>query len=175
VVVAAQVAVGLSAPLDVLVVRKLGVPWHPELGMGAIAEGGVLVVNQDVVRQSGVSEDAIAKVRRREEAELVRRATLYRRGHPAVPLEGTTAVLVDDGLATGYTARAAVEAARAMKARRVVLAVPVGSEEAVRNLREVADLVVCPLQPADFYAVGQFYSYFDQTSDDEVIKLLDRR
>jgi putative phosphoribosyl transferase len=174
-VVAAEVATALVAPLDVLVVRKLGVPWHPELGMGAIAEGGVVVVNPDVVRQSGVSEDSIAEVRNREATELERRATLYRKGRPAVVLDGRTAVIVDDGLATGYTARAAVEAARARNARQVVLAVPVGSPEAVRNLSELADLVVCPLQPHDFYAVGQFYSYFDQTSDDEVIDLLDRQ
>jgi putative phosphoribosyl transferase len=172
VVIAAEVAAALGAPMDVLVVRKLGVPWHPELGMGAIAEGGVLALNQSVIKSAGMSEGDIEGVRRQEEAELKRRAEVYRRGRPPVALTEKTALIVDDGLATGYTARAGVASARAQGAARIVLAVPVGAPDTVAALSQVADEVVCPLQPANFYAVGQWYQHFDQTTDEEVIRLL---
>jgi len=174
VVVAAEVATALGAPLDVLVVRKLGVPWHPELGMGAIAERGVVLLNDEVVRATGVSAADIERVRRREEAELRRRAEVYRQGRPPRDLAGATAILVDDGLATGFTARAAIESARRGGAERVVLAVPVGAADTVRALRRMADEVVCPLTPRDFAAVGVWYDDFRQVGDGEVVELLRR-
>lgn len=174
VVVAAEVAAALPAPLDVLVVRKLGVPWHPELGMGAIAERGVMLLNDEVVRAAGVTPTDIEEVRRREEAELHRRSAVYRQGRPALDLTGTTAIIVDDGLATGFTARAAIESARRGGAVRVVLAVPVGAADTVRALRRVADEVICPLAPRDFLAVGAWYDDFAQVTDGEVVAILQR-
>lgn len=169
-----QVARRLDAPLDVVLVRKLGVPWQPELGMGAIAERGVMLLNPEVVRAAGVAESQIDAVRRQEEAELQRRARLYRGSRPAERLQGRQVVVCDDGLATGFTARAAIESARRGGAAQVVLAVPVGAAETVAELRRVADRVVCPLSPRRFMAVGAWYADFSQTSDDEVIELLER-
>jgi putative phosphoribosyl transferase len=171
--VAAEVAAALGAPLDVIVVRKLGVPFQPELGMGAIGEDGVRVLNDDVIRIARVSDDEIAEVERRERLEVERRARSFRGDRPAVPLAGRTVIVVDDGIATGGTARAAVEVARAHGARRVVLAVPVAPPDTAAAMREVADEVICLETPAGFSAVGQWYGDFTQTTDAEVVRLLD--
>jgi putative phosphoribosyl transferase len=170
--VAAEVASALDAPLDVIIVRKLGVPAQPELGMGAIGEDGVRVLNHTVVRAAGVPADAIDAVERRERAEVERRARRYRGDRARVSLDGRTVVVVDDGIATGGTARAAVQVARAQGARRVVLAVPVAPPDTVEEMRAVADDVVCVESPRGFAAVGQWYEDFTQTSDDEVVRLL---
>ncbi|GGQ11187.1 putative phosphoribosyl transferase [Actinomadura coerulea] len=172
--VAFEVARELRAPLDVIVVRKLGVPFQPELAMGAIGEGGVLIVNDEIVRLTGLGEADVTDARRREQAELDVRVERFRRGRPRAELSGRTAVVVDDGVATGATARAACQVARALGARRVVLAVPVGSPDTLAELRRVADDVVCLLEPELFHAVGQWYREFGQTSDGEVVELLER-
>lgn len=171
--VAYEVARALGAPLDVLVVRKLGVPSQPELAFGAIGEGGVRVLNDQVVRRAGVSAAAMAAVEEAELAELHRRVHRYRGGRPAVPITGTTVIIVDDGFATGATARAAALVARAGGAARVVLAAPIGAPDTVAALREVADEVVCLGAPVGFIAVGQGYRTFDQTSDEQVCALLE--
>ncbi len=170
--VAFEVAQALGAPLDVMVVRKLGVPFQPELGMGAIGEGGVRVINDRVVEMAGVSPEQLEQVERRERAELERRAASYRGGRPPVPIAGRTVVLVDDGIATGSTARAACRVAAARGADRVVLAVPVASPEAVADLGREAE-VVCLEVPSHMWAVGEWYRDFSQTSDEEVIRLLE--
>jgi putative phosphoribosyl transferase len=172
--VAYEVAKALGAPLDILVVRKLGVPFQPELGMGAVGEDGVRVLNADVLRQAGVNEAQLAQVEARERAEVEERATRLRGGRPAIPLRGRTAVIVDDGLATGGTARAAVRVARERGAARVVLAVPVAPPETVATLRRDADDVVAVETPEPFFAIGGWYSDFSPTSDDEVVELLVR-
>jgi predicted phosphoribosyltransferase len=169
---AAAVAARLGAPLDVAVVRKLGHPRRRELGVGAIAEDGVRVLNQRLIRRLGVTEEALDAVDAAERAELERRARLYRRGRPRPELAGRTAVLVDDGLATGYTALAAIESARRRGAGRTVLAVPVGSPEALDLLRTAADAVICLLVPPGFEAVGQAYRCFDQVPDEAVLAAL---
>lgn len=166
--VAAQVARALSAPLDVFVVRKLGMPGHAELALGAIASGGVRVLNQDLLARLQVSERDIAQVEAGERAELQRRESLYRRGRPPLDLAGKTAVLVDDGTATGATMRAAARAVRLLKPARVVIALPVAPPDTAQELEAEADEVVCLLTPPFFYAVGQFYADFKQTSDAEV-------
>lgn len=167
-----EVAAALGAPLDVILVRKLGVPDQPELGMGAIGEDGVRVLNETVLRAAAVPADAVAAVEARERAELERRARRYRGDRPPVPVAGRTVVVVDDGLATGSTARAAIEVARAHGARRVVLAVPVAPPESVAGMRDVADDVVVAETPAQMWAIGAWYEDFSQTSDDEVVRLL---
>ncbi|HUZ09043.1 MAG TPA: phosphoribosyltransferase family protein [Acidimicrobiales bacterium] len=172
--VAFEVAAALGAPLDVIVVRKLGVPFQPEFGMGAIGEDGVRIVNPEVVRMAGVDEAELAAVERRERRELERRAGRFRSVRPRVPLQGRTAVIVDDGIATGSTARAACQVARAHGAARVVLAVPVAPRSSVVELAGVADEVVCLDSPEPFFAVGQWYRNFSQTSDQEVVDLLQR-
>jgi putative phosphoribosyl transferase len=168
--VAARVAAALQAPLDILVVRKLGVPWAPEVAFGALGPGGVAVHNPEV--EGYVSTAEVESVTRAEADELSRRDERYRRGRPPLSLEGRVAIIVDDGLATGASARAAVAAARRLKAARVVVAVPVGAPDAVATLRREADEVVCPLAPPDFGAVSRFYQHFPQTSDEEVVALL---
>ncbi len=172
--VAFEVATALNAPLDVIVVRKLGVPFQPELGMGAIGEGGVLVINDEVLRAAHLGAAALAEVQRRERAEVERRARRFRGERPAVPLAGRTVIVVDDGIATGSTARAACQVARAHGAARVVLAVPVGPPNVDARLRPDADEVVCLTTPSIFFAIGQFYDDFSQTSDEEVADLLRR-
>jgi putative phosphoribosyl transferase len=173
--VAFEVATALDAPLDVIVVRKLGVPFQPELAMGAIGEEGVLVLNPEVVRMAHVGEAEMANVERRERAVVSERASRFRAGRPRLDLAGKTALVVDDGVATGATARAACQVARALGAARVVLAVPVGPANVEERFRDDADEVVCPDQPHMFYAVGQFYSDFSPTEDEEVTDLLRRR
>ncbi|KAB8177802.1 phosphoribosyltransferase [Microbispora catharanthi] len=170
--VAFQVARALGAPLDVIVVRKLGVPYQPELGFGAIGEGGVRVVNPDVVRLANITHAEMAEVERRERAELERRARRFRAGREPVDLAGRTAIVVDDGIATGGTARAACQVARAHGASRVVLAVPVGAPETIASLRRDADEIVCLDTPDHFYAIGAWYDDFTQTSDEDVVECL---
>ena len=174
VVTAAAVAERLDAPLDVFCVRKLGVPWHPELAMGAVASGGVRVLNDDVVRQLRIGAGEIAQVVADEMAELNRREVLYRGNRPPLPLRGRVAILVDDGLATGATARAAALAIRRLGPSRVVLGVPVAPPQALPELAEVTDEIVCPLTPNSFEAVGRWYEDFRPTTDDEVRALLER-
>ncbi|WP_405629649.1 phosphoribosyltransferase family protein [Streptomyces sp. NBC_01174] len=172
--VAYEVARALGAPLDVIVVRKLGVPYRPELGFGAIGEGGARVISDEIVRHAGVREKDLKAVERAEEAELLRRAQTYREGRPRLPLEGRTVVVVDDGVATGATARAACQVVRAQGASHVVLAVPVASPDVAARLREDVDEVVCLSTPHFFSAVGEWYRDFSQTSDEEVVSLLAR-
>ncbi|MCU0265962.1 MAG: phosphoribosyltransferase [Actinomycetia bacterium] len=172
--VAFEVARDLGAPLDVVVVRKLGVPFQPELGMGAIGEDGVRVVNDEVLRMTGVTAAELAAVENREGAELARRAARFRAGRARVPLAGRVVVVVDDGIATGSTARAACEVVRATGARRVVLAVPVAPVDWTGRLAGAADELVCVGTPRSFFGVGQFYADFTQTTDEEVVACLDR-
>jgi putative phosphoribosyl transferase len=172
--VSAEVAAALHAPLYVIVVRKLGVPFQPELGMGAVGEDGVRVVNADVVRLAGVSERELAEVEERERAEIERRALRFRAGGARVPLDGHVALVVDDGIATGSTARAACRVARAHGASRVVLAVPVAPPDWTEDMGDAADEYVCLATPDPFYAVGQFYADFTQTTDEDVVACLHR-
>ena len=170
--VAYEVARSLEVPLDVFPVRKLGVPGHPELAMGAIASGGVQVLNDEVLAWYQPSADTVEAVARVEMRELERREQLYREGRPLVPVERRTVILVDDGLATGSTMRAAVQAIRQLRAGSVVVAVPVGALDTCQAMRRVADDVVCVFTPDDFTAVGAWYEDFSETSDDEVRRLL---
>jgi predicted phosphoribosyltransferase/dienelactone hydrolase len=172
--VAAQVAEALDAPLDVCLVRKLGVPFQPELGMGAIGEDGVRVINDAVVREARVTPEELEQVEEREREVLERRGLRYRGGRPPVPVAGRTVVVVDDGVATGSTARAACRIARARGAARVVLAVPVAPHDWTDRLSGEADELVCLETPRAFFAVGQFYADFDQVDDAEVTACLDR-
>jgi len=167
-----EVALALGAPLDVFLVRKLGVPVHPELAMGAIAEGGVEVLDEPLIHDLGVPMSEVRQVAARQRNELERRSTLYRAGRSAASLTGRTVILIDDGLATGSTMHAAVLALRRHAPARVVVAVPVGSREAVARLATVADEVVCLSTPAAFFAVGQWYVDFQQTTDEEVSHIL---
>jgi putative phosphoribosyl transferase len=170
--VAYQIARALGAPLDVILVRKVGLPAQPELAMGAIGEDGVRLVNTEVVDAEHVSEREFAEVEHRERAELHRRAERYRLDRPRAVVAGRTAIVVDDGIATGSTARAACQVARAHGAARVILAVPVAPRSTVAALNHVADQVVCLESPEPFYAIGQWYQDFSQTSDAEVVRLL---
>ncbi len=172
--VAYEVAAALDAKLDVLVVRKLGVPDQPELAFGAIGEGGVRVLNDAVLRHVLLTDADMAAVETAQSAELQRRVERYRGGRERVPLRGRVVLIVDDGFATGSTAQAACLVARAQGAAEVVLAAPIGSADTVAALRAVADDVVCLGAPATFIAVGQGYRDFRQTSDDEVCALLER-
>ncbi len=171
VVVAAAVARALEAPLDVLVVRKLGAPMQPEFGFGAIS-GDVCILDDHTVRVLGLSDEEIHRVVEAERAELRRREAIYREGLGGLNVAGRTVVLIDDGLATGGTARAAVQALRQMQPARIVLAVPVAPPETAAHLAGEVDELVCLTAPPDFQAVGRWYQYFDQTSDAEVLDLL---
>lgn len=172
--VAYQVAEAIGAPLDVFVVRKLGVPGQEELAMGAIATGGVRVLNDPLVRDLGIPKSVIDAVVDREQEELDRRERAYRRGQPAPGVRGKTIILVDDGLATGATMRAAVEALRQQRAKRIIVAVPVAARETCEELGAEVDEIVCAEMPEPFYAVGAWYEDFSQTTDEEVRKLLDQ-
>ncbi len=172
--VAYEVARRLGVPLDVFIVRKLGVPGFEELALGAIASGGVRVLNEDVVRALPNANELIESVTTRELAELARREQIYRDGRPAPDIRGRTVILVDDGLATGATMRAAVAALRQLGAAKIVVAVPVGAADTCREIEQEVDETVCAIAPEWFQAVGQFYEDFSQTSDDEVRELLAR-
>lgn len=170
--VAREIALALQAPLDVLVVRKLGIPWQPEFAAGAIAPGGVLVLNQQAAAEIPGLRRLLEPVVAQERRELARREAVYRRGRQAPDVAGRTVILVDDGIATGATIEAAAVALRAMNARSIVIAVPVAPPGAIRRLARHADRIVCPEQPADFMAVGQYYDEFPQLTDAEVVRLL---
>jgi putative phosphoribosyl transferase len=172
--VAFEVALALDAPLDVIIVRKLGLPIQPELAMGALGEDGVRVLNEEVIDLARVSEGDLEGVERRERAEVDRRSRQFRGDRPRVPLEGRSVIIIDDGIATGSTARAACRVARAQGARRVVLASPVAPPAAAAELRDSADEVVVLETPERFFAIGQWYRDFRQTADREVTDLLDR-
>ncbi|HEU5303678.1 MAG TPA: phosphoribosyltransferase [Gemmatimonadales bacterium] len=172
--VAFEVARALHAPLDVMLVRKLGVPGHEELALGAIASGGVRIISDEIVRALGIPDRAIAEIAAHEEQELDRRAQVYRGTRPPPDVRGKTVILVDDGLATGSTMRAAVAALKAQQPERLVVAVPVAAPETCQSLRQEVDDVVCALAPEPFFAVGNWYQDFSQTSDEEVRTLLRR-
>jgi predicted phosphoribosyltransferase len=169
-----EVAKALGAPLDVFVVRKLGVPGHPELAMGAIATGGVLVLDEGLVRRLGISEEQIRRAVETELRELERREAAYRGGRDPPNLEGKTVILVDDGLATGATMRAAALAVRNYNPERVVVAVPVAAGQTCDEFRDDVDDIICAVTPSPFHAVGLWYEDFSQTSDEEVRELLAR-
>ncbi|HEV8366069.1 MAG TPA: phosphoribosyltransferase [Gemmatimonadaceae bacterium] len=170
--VAYEVAKALDLPLDVFLVRKIGLPTQPELAIGAIATGGVRVFNGEMIRESGITEADIAAVVAYEERELARREGLYRGDERPIDAKGKTVILVDDGLATGASMFAAVTALRAHDPARIIVAVPVASSEACADLRRVADVVVCVETPEPFRAVGVWYHDFSQTTDQEVRALL---
>jgi predicted phosphoribosyltransferase len=170
--VAAQVAAALDAPLDVVVVRKLGVPYQPELAMGAVAEDGIRVIDAEAIRRAGVTATELAAVETREQDEVRQRVARYRQGRPPASLGGQTAIVVDDGIATGSTARAACRLARARGAARVVLAVPVAPPGWRKRIGGDADTCLALSTPDPFYAVGEFYDDFDQVGEDEVIAWL---
>ena len=172
--VAYEVARELGAPLDIFLVRKLGVPGHEEFAMGAIAEGGAIVLNRDLIQQLGVPPRAVESVIQQERAELERRTRLYRHGRAPPEVRERVVILVDDGLATGSTMRAAVQALRTLRPARVVVAVPVAPAETCDALRDVADEVLCLRTPEPFHAVGLWYADFAQTADAEVRELLEQ-
>jgi putative phosphoribosyl transferase len=169
--VAYEVARELNLPMDVFIVRKLGVPGQEELAMGAIASGGTVVMNRSVVDELAISQEEIEAAAGREKLEIERRERDYRHGRPPVQIEGRTVILIDDGLATGASMRAAARALRP-RARRVIVAVPVASQSTCDEFRNEVDEVVCATTPQPFYAVGMFYRNFDQTTDEEVSMLL---
>lgn len=172
--VAFEVAQALHAPLDVFLVRKLGVPGHAELAMGAIASGGVRVLNDEAVRMLGISDEVIESVAAKEHKELERREHAYRGDRPAPKVRGRTVILIDDGLATGSSMRAAVAALRQQGPARIVVAVPVGATETCAELKAQADEIICAATPAPFHAVGLWYDDFSQTTDEEVHDLLEK-
>lgn len=170
--VAYEIARALGATLDVFLVRKLGTPGHPELAMGAIASGGIRVLNDEVVQHLNIPPELIDAVAEREQSELERREAAYRQGRPMPSLRNRTVILVDDGLATGSTMKAAVKAVKQELPARVIVAVPVGAPETCHALADIADEVICARMPEAFSAVGQWYRDFTQTTDDEVSELL---
>jgi putative phosphoribosyl transferase len=167
-----EIAEALDAPLDIFVVRKLGMPGHPEFAIGAIASGNIRVLSEDVIRWYRIPEHAIEMVARQERVELERREREYRAGRPLTDLRDRTVILVDDGLATGSTMRAAVQAVRAHEPRRVVVAVPVGARETCEAFADITDETICARTPEPFSAVGLWYRNFSQTTDEEVRDLL---
>ncbi len=172
--VAYEVAHALHAPLDVLNVRKLGVPWQEEVAMGAIATGGVRVLNNDVIMSAGITKVALEEATALQRLELDRRERLYRSGRPAPELRGRTVVLVDDGIATGATVRAAIAVVRAQHPARIVLAVPVAQESVAAELAREVDELVCVTKPGDLYAIGVWYDHFPQLTDQDVQSILAR-
>lgn len=170
--VAGSLALNLGLPLDALIVRKLGVPGYPEVAFGAIASGGIEVLNPNVIRSAQIDEASLERVRLEQSEELSRRELVYREGLPSLELAGKTVIVVDDGIATGATMRAAVEALRVAEPERIVVAVGVAPPETVRRLQETADEVIAVLTPSDFMAVGAWFDDFAQTTDAEVIGTL---
>ncbi len=170
--VAFEVAEALGAPLDIFLVRKLGTPGHRELAMGAIASGGIRVINDEVVRWLGISLEQIDAVAREEQRELERRQAAYLEGRAPTQLEGRDVILVDDGLATGSTMRAAAEAVRQRNPAHSIIAVPVGAPDTCREMAAIADEIICARMPERFSAVGEWYVDFDQTTDEEVMELI---
>jgi putative phosphoribosyl transferase len=172
--VAVEVALHLGAPIDLLMVRKIGVPWEPEVAAAAVVDGERpdLVLNQDVMRLAGLHREDIEKLMTGQLAEIDRRRKLYMSGRAAVPVSGRSAIVVDDGIATGATVRAALAALRRRGPKRLILAVPVGPEDTLAALSSEVDDVVCLERPSPFYAIGEFYADFHQVGDDEVIALL---
>lgn len=168
-----EVAKMLNAPLDVIITRKLGAPFQPELGIGAIAPNNVRILNTDAIRFIGISKDDMEEIIQRETKEMYRRIKLYRGDLPPLDLEGKTVIIVDDGLATGVTAGAAVLAINQMTPEKIILAVPVSPIDTANKFREEVDEFICLSEPPDFFAVGQYYYDFDQVSDEEVISLLE--
>ncbi len=175
VVVAYEVSRALGAPMDVIIPRKIGAPSNPELAIGALAQDGTLVVDQALVLSLGVGEKYLAEETERQKGEITRRLGLYRQGAPAVALEGAMVIVVDDGIATGATVLAALRGLRSAAPAKVILAVPVAPPDTLQRLLPEADKIVCLATPEPFYAVGQFYRHFDQTSDEEVVEFLRRR
>lgn len=173
--VAYEVAVTLDAPLDVFVVRKLGAPFNPEFAIGAIASGGVTVYHEDTVAALGLDRTALERIEARERAELARRERAFRAERAPLSLDGKTVILVDDGIATGATMEAAVMAAKALRPRQVVVAVPTAARDSVQRLRSSADAVEVLSQPEPYIAVGAWYDHFSQTTDEEVVALLAAR
>ena len=169
-----EISRALEAPLDVIISRKLGAPGQPEFGIGAVAAGGVRVLNQDVVRRLGISDDYVEQITAQETAEVGRRLRYFRGERPEPEVVGRTVILVDDGLATGVTARAAVQALRLRKPRRLVLAAPVCAAQTADLFRTAVDELVCLESPSDLGAIGFWYRNFEQTSDEEVVELLER-
>jgi putative phosphoribosyl transferase len=167
-----EVAQALHAPLDVMIVRKLGTPGQPELAMGAIASGGVRVVNDEVIRELGISHEQLDEVAAEEQLEVERRERLYRAGRPPLEIAGRTAILVDDGIATGSTMRAAIQALRAQKPARLVVAAPTAAPATCEQIRKQVDELVCLTTPEPFFAIGFFYRDFPQLSDDAVREIL---
>lgn len=172
--VAFEVARALNAPLDIFLVRKLGVPGHEELAMGAIASGGVRTINEDVVQTLGIPDEVIDAVTAKEQQELERREHLYRDGRPPLDVRGRTVILIDDGLATGSTMRAAAAALRKQRPARIVVAVPVGAASTCDEFRREVDEAICAVTPEPFFAISLWYRDFTQTTDDEVRDLLAR-
>ncbi len=172
--VAHEIAKALDLPLDVYIVRKLGVPGHEELAMGAIGSGGVRILNENVLKELALSPSQLAHVTEREEAELARRESVYRgeRAYPAI--KGNTVILVDDGIATGATMRAAIAGLRQLDPHKIIVAVPVAARDSLELIAQEVDEVVCPLVPRDFNAVAKWYDAFPQTSDAEVTELLQK-
>jgi putative phosphoribosyl transferase len=172
--VAFEVAKAIQAPLDIFLSRKLGVPWQEELAFGALASGGVRILDWDLIRSLGLPEEEIERITRTVNAELERRELVYRGGQPSLQLEGKTVLLIDDGIATGSSMRAAIKALRQMTPARVVVAVPVAPIETYNSLKPDVDEMVCVYAPEFFFAIGQFYEDFSQTTDQEVTELLRR-
>ncbi len=172
--VAYEVANTLSIPLDLFIVRKLGVPGHEELAMGAIASGNTVFFNDSLIKQLQLQPSAIDAVLHSEQKELIRREQLYRGNRPFPKLLGKDVILIDDGIATGATMRAAVKALHKHKPDTLIIAVPVAAQETCRELAKIVDKLICPIQPKNFGAVGLWYDFFPQTSDSEVIELVEK-
>ncbi|WP_454784457.1 phosphoribosyltransferase [Legionella sp. WA2024007413] len=172
--VAYEIANKLSLPFDIFIVRKLGVPGHAELAMGAIASGGIIVLNDEIVNAMLISKEAINTIQKSEQDELLRRELVYRGKKPFPNLAGKTVILVDDGIATGYTMRAAIAALKQKNPAKIIVSVPVAARSTCDEIAPLVDEIICPMRPDNFYAVGLWYSDFSQTTDDEVMQLLQK-
>lgn len=170
--VASEIAKRLNLPLDIMIVRKLGAPKHVEYAIGAIASGGVKLLNQQAIIDMSISDEELSEIIDKELEELTRREFLYRKNQEKLPIKNQTIILVDDGIATGFTMHAAIMAIKKLQPKRLVMAVPVASMEAIRSLETFVDELICPIIPQYFYAVGSFYENFNQTSDEQVKNIL---